>query len=155
VFVRSVLVSLLLALSPALAFHPAAKVAEARAEAIYVGGYLRDGTLAQALLKALKRGVVVRLYTSSYTYLDDRSYFLGLYLAGAKLYLGLVPRYYLVVDGIPVAWGEKEGDLREIPPEDAPAVLNDLRRVQSSALGFALPPDVLARALLERARRSR
>jgi hypothetical protein len=155
VLVRSILVPLLLVFSPALAFYPAAKVSEARAEVIYVGGYLRDGTLAQALLEALKRGVVVKLYTSSYTYLDDRSYFLGLYLAGAKLYLGLVPRYYLVVDGVPVAWGEKEGDLREIPPEAAPTVLNDLKRVQSSSLGFALPPDVLTRALLERARRSR
>jgi len=155
VFVKSAVTCLLLLFSPALAFYPAAKVTEARAEVIYVGGYLRDGTLAQVLLEALKRGVVVRLYTSSYTYLDDRSYFLGLYLAGAKLYLGLVPRYYLVVDGIPVAWGEKEGNLREVPPEAARAVLDDLKRIQASALGFALPPEVLARALLERARRSR
>jgi hypothetical protein len=155
VLVKPAIVFLILALSPALAFYPAAKVTEARAEVIYVGGYLRDGTLAQVLLGALKRGVVVRLYTSSYTYLDDRSYFLGLYLAGAKLYLGLVPRYYLVVDGVPVAWGEKEGNLREVPPEAARAVLDDLKRIQASALGFALPPDVLARALLERARRSR
>jgi len=155
VLVRSAIACLLLLFSPALAFYPAAKVTEARAEVIYVGGYLRDGTLAQVLLEALKRGIVVRLYTSSYTYLDDRSYFLGLYLAGAKLYLGLVPRYYLVVDGVPVAWGEKEGSLKEVPPEAARAVLDDLKRIQASALGFALPPDVLARALLERPRRSR
>ena len=154
-FVRCVLASLVLLLPPALAFYPAAKVTEARAEVIYVGGYLRDGTLAQVLLEAIKRGVVVRLYTSSYTYLDDRSYFLGLYLAGAKLSLGLVPRYYLVVDGAPVAWGEKEGNLREIPPEAAPAVLNDLKRVQRSALAFTLSPEIVAQGLLERAKRSR
>lgn len=141
--------------SPALALYPAAKVTEARAEVVYVGGYLRDGTLAQALLEALKRGVVVRLYTSSYTYLDDRSYFLGLYLAGARLYLGLVPRYYLVVDGTPVAWGEREGELKEIPPEATRAVQGDLARVRNSALGFTLPPEVVARGLLERERRNR
>jgi hypothetical protein len=148
---------LLLALfpPPVLALYPPAKVAEARAEVVYVGGYLRDGTLAQALLEALKRGVVVRLYTSGYTYLDDRSYFLGLYLAGARLYLGLVPRYYLAVDGAPVAWGEREGKLKEIPPEAMRTVQVDLARVRNSALGFTIPPDVLARALLERERRNR
>jgi len=153
--VRPVLLLLSLLTSPALALYPAAKVTEARAEVVYVGGYLRDGTLAQALLEALKRGVVVRLYTSGYTYLDDRSYFLGLYLAGARLYLGLVPRYYLVVDGIPVAWGEREGELKEIPPEAARVVQSDLARVRNSALGFTVPPDVLARALLERGGRNR
>ncbi len=141
--------------SPALALYPPAKVAEARAEVVYVGGYLRDGTLAQALLEALKRGVAVRLYTSGYTYLDDRSYFLGLYLAGARLYLGLVPRYYLVVDGTPVAWGEREGELKEVPPEAMRAAREDLARVRASALGFTLPPEVLVRGLLERERRNR
>lgn len=150
---RAALLLLAFLPSPALALYPPAKVAEARAEVVYVGGYLRDGTLAQALLEALKRGVAVRLYTSGYTYLDDRSYFLGLYLAGARLYLGLVPRYYLVVDGTPVAWGEREGGLKEIPPEAMQTVQGELARVRNSALGFTIPPDVLARALLERQRR--
>jgi hypothetical protein len=153
--VRPALLLLAFLPSPALALYPPAKVTEARAEVVYVGGYLRDGTLAQALLEALKRGVVVRLYTSGYTYLDDQSYFLGLYLAGARLYLGLVPRYYLVVDGTPVAWGEREGELKEIPPEAMRTVQGDLARVRNSALGFTIPPDVLARALLERERRRR
>ena len=148
--VRPALLGLLAFASLALGKPPflfAQAVREAQGEVVYVGGYLRDRALAQAMLQALNRGVTVHLYTSSYTYLDDLSYYLGLYLAGARLYLGLVPRYYLFVDGEPVAWGARWDDLAELPPQEVSRAKADLDKVRRTALPFNFSPETIVRGL--------
>jgi len=87
--------------TPSLSVLEAVKAIEKETgQIVVVGSYLRAPLIAQALHTAVtKRNVSVYILTSYYTYLDPPSYFLGLYLAGAKLFLGSPKEYYLVAGG--------------------------------------------------------
>jgi len=102
---------LLLSFHPALAQGPGSEVPVRPAstldvvgaierepgQIVFVGSYLRHRMIAEALHAALtKRGLAVYILTSYHTYLDPNSYFIGLYLAGAKLFLGETRAYYLI-----------------------------------------------------------
>lgn len=127
---------------------PTLALRQARGEVIYMGSYLRNRAHAEAMRLLLNQGGVVKLYTSSYTYLDSGSYFLGLYLAGAELYLGAVPQYFLRVDGKWTYAGKNESDLSETPTTPA-----QIAEAMKTAIPFTYSPNTVIRGLYDRRRR--
>ena len=127
---------------------PTLALRQARAEVVYMGSYLRNRAHAETLRLLLNQGGVVKLYTSSYTYLDGGSYFLGLYLAGAELYLGAVPQYFLRVDDRWTYAGKNENDLGATP-----APPTQVAEAMRTAIPFTYSPSAVIRGLYDRRRR--
>lgn len=121
----------------------AAAVRSANNVVVFVGSYLRQRLLAEALhAKAVSGGISVGLVTSPHTYLDGRSYFVGLYLAGARLYLGRVEEYLLVVDRSTVFSGRGlggTGEVRRLEGEEAERAIQLAERRLREAVPLAVP----------------
>uniref|UniRef100_A0A7C5VIP8 Uncharacterized protein n=1 Tax=Thermus caliditerrae TaxID=1330700 RepID=A0A7C5VIP8_9DEIN len=139
-------------LAPALAqgmalLEAAAAVRSANSLVVFVGSYLRQRVLAEALHgKATSKTASVALVTSPYTYLDGASYWLGLHLAGARLYLGRVEEYLLVVDRTVVFSGRGlggTGEVRRLEGEEAEKALQLAEKRLREAVPLAVPPENL------------
>ena len=114
---------------------------------VYVGSYLRHPQVAQALHRLVtKQGGTVALLTSPYTYLDKASYFLGLYLAGAYLYLGPVDEYFLIVNNQVAFRGRglgASGPLERLEGEEVAAALARVREALRRSSPFLYSPEAI------------
>ena len=116
--------------------------------AVFVGGYLRHPDLARALHGLLLRGGSVVLLSSAYTYLDPRSYFLGLHLGGAQVYLGRPEEYYLAVDGVPLFRGRglgANGNVYPIPEGERAAIWRTIGQALAKATPLTATPEDIVR----------
>lgn len=133
-----------------------AAVESAQTEVLWAGSYLREPLMADALRRKVVQGVRVWLVTSPYTYLDESSYFLSLYLAGAELYLGVPREYLLAVDGAVRFRGRGLGvpgnPIQKVEGEREARRL--LAEVLREAQPFGVSPERVALYLLRQVRQS-
>lgn len=151
------LLFLIPSLAPALAQAVSVSIPRAEAVAAILGAresvflsatYLRHYDLASALHKKAVAGTPVLILTSGYTYLDPASYFLGLHLAGAKVYLGVPPQYILVVDGLPLYRGRglgASGPIEAIPEGERGKALDAFRVALAEARPLIASPEDIVR----------
>lgn len=144
---------LLLGLAFAQEARPVAAISDARREVVVVASYLRDKAVAEALRQAITQGVRVELVTSPYTYLDGSSYFLSLYLAGARVWLGYPSDYLLFVDGSRVYRGkgltQAGGGLVEVSAEELPAMEAKLRQAKQVGQPLLASPSQIVQYLIK------
>lgn len=120
-----------------------AAILQAQRSVVLTASYLRYRDIAEALHRRATQGLYVAVLTSPYTYLDPQSYFLGLHLAGAKIYLGQPTEYILVVDDQPLYRGRglgATGPITPIPEEERQRVLASVRAMLDNAILFVATP---------------
>lgn len=120
-----------------------AAILQAQRGVVFTASYLRYRDIAEALHRRATQGLYVVVLTSPYTYLDPQSYFLGLHLAGAKIYLGQPTEYILVVDDQPLYRGRglgATGSITPIPEKERQQVLASVRVMLDNAILFIATP---------------
>lgn len=137
------------ALAEPVSFRDVQKAIQEAPSAVWVGSYLRNPSLAEALLKAYKGGVPVILVTSGYTYLDGRSYFLSLWFVGVPLFLH-VPDEYILDLGARVFYGPglgRGGAIYEATGEEKERKRAKVRELLRKARPFSYSREEVLRLL--------